>query len=373
MPLAIRPFSEDFVSAVKEFNARLIRGGIFHEFQFHESPVSSWLPKIDGRSIYQEFFLAEEKGAVRGGYVLKHQPFSFSGEVVDLPYYHGLISEGLFDRKYAQVGSMLTRHAVKAQPLLFALGMGGWQQPLPRMLQAMRWKCFEIPFLFLVCSPFRFLREIRALRSTLLRTFVSQMAAWTGAGSLAIRAAQAFRRRKIPAAAKATAELTAEFGEWSDGLWEECRRRYALVGLRDRKTLNVLYPPENRKFQRLVVRRGSQTIGWAVLLDTMMRESKYFGNLRVGSLVDCLADPAQAAAVVFQATEYLRRRGVDLIVSNQCHEAWCDGLRRAGFLDGPSNFLFAASPQLAERLEPFGEARAQLHFTRGDGDGPIHL
>jgi hypothetical protein len=373
MALAITPFTENLVPAVKDFNVRLLEGGVFHEFQFHESPTCAWLPKLENRRIYQEYFVAAEGGAVRGGYVLKHQPFSFRGEIRNLPFYHGPISEGLFNKKYASVGALLTRHALKAQPMLFALGMGGWEQPLPRMLQAMRWKMFEVPFYFYVARPFRFLRQIRPLRSNPLKTAAAEMAAWSGVGWLAVRALQAIRRRAPAGASGISTAVVCDFGDWADQLWESCHAKYSLVALRNRETLEILYPRDDSKFRRLVVRRDEKLLGWAVLLDTTMRDHKYFGDLRVGSIVDCFADPGDAAIIAAQALADLKARGVDLIVSNQSNKAWGAGLRTAGFLQGPSNFLFAASPQLAARLDPFEAHQGEMHFNRGDGDGPIHL
>jgi hypothetical protein len=69
----------------------------------------------------------------------------------------------------------------------------------------------------------------------------------------------------------------------------------------------------------------------------------------------------------------LRDRGVDLIVSNHLHHAWTKALADAGYLRGPSNFLFVVSPALAALLDPFEASADQMHMTRGDGDGPIHL
>jgi len=117
-----------------------------------------------------------------------------------------------------------------------------------------------------------------------------------------------------------------------------------------------------------VVRQGT-VIGWAVPLDTAMRDDKHFGNLRLGSIVDALALPEDAPAVMAAAAGELEQRGVDLIVSNQCHKAWADALRRSGFLEGPSNFIFAAAKKLAALSSAFDE----FHINRGDGDGPIHL
>jgi hypothetical protein len=108
-----------------------------------------------------------------------------------------------------------------------------------------------------------------------------------------------------------------------------------------------------------------------VLLDTQMRGHLQFGDMRVGSIVDCLAAPEQAGAVMRAAAGVLEERGVDLMVSNQLHRAWSDALQQAGFRKGPSNFLLALSPALAECVNGAGDDG--FHFNRGDGDGPIHL
>jgi hypothetical protein len=42
---------------------------------------------------------------------------------------------------------------------------------------------------------------------------------------------------------------------------------------------------------------------------------------------------------------------------------------RTGFLRGPSNFIFAASPALAAAIAPFEEHASRIFFTRADGDG----
>ena len=104
-----------------------------------------------------------------------------------------------------------------------------------------------------------------------------------------------------------------------------------------------------------------------------MRNHSHFGDMRVGSVVDCLAVPGAEPQVVAMATQHLVGHRVDIIVTNQLHEAWCKAFARHGYLHGPSNFLFAASPKLAETLHPFEVNVSRVHMTRGDGDGPINL
>jgi hypothetical protein len=104
-----------------------------------------------------------------------------------------------------------------------------------------------------------------------------------------------------------------------------------------------------------------------------MSGHKHFGNMRVGSLVDCLAKPDDACDVVACSRDFLVANGADLIVSNQGSQAWCQGLKACGFLEGPSNFPFLAAPKLAALLDPFLESAKTFHLNRGGGDGPIHL
>ncbi|HEX5432273.1 MAG TPA: hypothetical protein VFW83_09915, partial [Bryobacteraceae bacterium] len=123
----------------------------------------------------------------------------------------------------------------------------------------------------------------------------------------------------------------------------------------------------------LRIRDRDETVGWAVCLDTPMSAGKYFGNMRVGSIVDCLALPQDAGRVVRAAARVLQKRGADLLVSNQSHAAWRKAFRRAGFLTGSSNYVFATSKKLTYLLEQIDPFEAGVHLTRGDGDGPIHL
>lgn len=162
------------------------------------------------------------------------------------------------------------------------------------------------------------------------------------------------------------------FESWADEVWER-RQGYSLTAVRDRESLDILYPASDPRFLHLRVTEGKATVGWAVCLSTQMSGNAYFGELRVGSLVDCFAAPADAGQVVRAATHHLISTGADLIVTNQAHAAWCRALADAGYTAGPSNFLLALSRKLTQRLQPLAQHQEGFHITRGDGDGPIHL
>ncbi len=332
------------------------------------------LPRLAGRKIFQEYFLAVENGRdVRGAFILQHQEFSLSGETVSLGICLLPVSEGIINKAYALTGVQVLVNAFKQKPLSYALGIGGYQEPPAPMLLKLGWVFDTVPFYFLVRHPFRFFRNLTYLRSTRLKRALADLLAWSGAGWIAVTLGKLLLPKARWGCPPFSAEVVADFGNWADKLWEACKRNYALCAVRDSETLNVLYPPTEARFIRLKVSQEGKVLGWAVLLDSQMAGSKYFGNMRVGSVVDCLALRKDARPVIRAAVQHLKSLGVDIMVSNQLDAAWGMALKNCGFLTGPSNFLFGASKELAERLQPFATKLTSIHMTRGDGDGPINL
>jgi hypothetical protein len=335
MSLEIVAYTQEMVGAVREFNQRLLNGGALADQQFPETPDPGWMPGM-------ELFLAVEGSVVRGGYILRRQSFSVGGATLAAAHYRLPLSEGIVNRSYAMLGLRMVRDALVREPRLYALGMGGCDKPLPAMLKRLGWGVSEVPFHFKVVHPARFLRQIRAVRTSPLRRVALDAAAYSGAGWLGMKAlglVTGFGRR-LPVCA---VDLARGFAPWADEVWERSRPAYALMAKRDAATLERLYPASDPRFLR--VRAAG---GWAVLLDTQMEGHKQFGDMRVGTIVDCLAPPECAGAVVRAAAGLLEQRGVDLIVSNQLHGAWCTALVESGFRIGPSNYLLALSPALAE-------------------------
>jgi hypothetical protein len=368
----ILEYSEPQIEAVRQFNDRLKAGGAANRFPL--SPVPAWLPHSADRRLFQEYFVAADgDGAVRGAYILKHQEFWVRDRVVSLADFQLPISEGIVDRRYSPVAVQLLRDALARQSLLFGLGMGGYDQAVARLLVAAGWRIWPVPFLFRIVHPPRFLHNIAFLRRSRPRAVALDALAYTGVGWAGVHAVQRFCRPKPPRDPSIVADPVTEFGDWADLLWEACRTGYGMCAVRDAEVLRILYPGGNEKFIRLKVMRREKCIGWAVCLDTQLAGHRQFGNLRLGSLVDCFAAPEDGAAVAVAAREVLEKRDVDLIVSNQAHAAWLSALRMAGFLSGPSNFLLTISPGLTQVLKAARVEDRDVHINRGDGDGPINL
>lgn len=372
MLVTITEYTEDMTDKVVSFNERLKAGDA--PSQFSISHVPTWLPKIAGRKLYQEYYLATDKAsAVRGAYILKHQDFLLGGQTLSVADFHQPISEGIVDTNYRSVGVLLLLDALRKQPLMYGLGMGGHDEPLSKLLAASGWHLFSVPFLFSIVRPYRFLRQITHLRKSFARRCFLDAMALSGLGWAAVKTLQTVRYRQPALAPDLDAERVDEFSDWVDPLWDECKADYGMSAVRDAQTLRVLYPKEKEKVIRLKVTRGRKVIGWAVLLNTQLSAHRQFGAMRLGSIVDGFSAAADAVHVTGAAAAFLRKENVDLIVSNQAHAAWCKALDDCGFMRGPSNFLFAASKELQQLLEQAGVKDHDIHMNRGDGDGPINL
>ncbi|MCB1203784.1 MAG: hypothetical protein KDN18_05965 [Verrucomicrobiae bacterium] len=332
-----------------------------------------WLSKKSAdQPIVRECFLAVEGGEVRGGFVLRKQDFILDGQVRTACNYQGPISEGIWDRRFALLGVQMLRAALRQEPLLYCLGMGNREQPLPKLLSAAGWPITEVPFRFKVVESGAFLREMRVFKKNRLLKWLSQAGRFSGLGQAGIAAYQGIRggwNRE----AGLKVSIVHEFGDWCDGIWTESREANRFTAVRDRNSQNCLFVRFPGKNLILRMENSERVVGWAVVRATQMEGDKYFGNLRVGSLVDCMCLNGSERDVIDGAERTLRGLGCQLILSNQTQDAWLAGMDRNGWLSGPSNFLISLSPQLAKLVGDFSESLGRLHFNRADGDGPIHL
>ena len=370
MTIRIERYGEGHERAVRAFNARLAAGG--SPLSFPSRCSERRFPSGRNHGLYQEMFVALDDGDwVRGGYFLKHQPFLLGGRRRPVAEYTFPLSEGVIDRRYGLLGVSMVLDAQKRESLLYGLGMGGEGHPSVRVMKGLGWSVMPVPFYFRVLRPYRFLRNIEHFRRKPLIRHALDGAAFTGMGWVGVRALGLLARD--PTIRHVSYKEVQGFGDWADEVWDGACGVKGLVAVRDQRTLTLLYPPEDPRYIVVRVAGARGTAGWAVCLATQMRANAYFGDMRVGTLVDGLARPADISRVVEAAGQALARRGVDLIVSNQSHRRWGEALKSAGYLPGPSNYILTCSPALAAALGPFEDGCGHCHLNRGDGDGPIHL
>jgi len=354
MAIRIELFTTDAQAAeAAAFNERM-RAHQQTEYVLYEQPP---FMEPDDAPIRNRFYVVRDEDAVRGSLLLASFPGSFgTGEAADVINCREPISEAIVDSRFA----------------LFALGMGGEDRPFPRLLKSAGWTLRPVPFLFRVARAGAFLRELRMLRISPARRILSRVAAVTGAGKVGVTALQ-FRS---VTAALSTGGLTVapvtEWEGWVDELWQQCRHDISFGVSRDLRTVRELYPLDER-VSGYCVRRNGQPVGWMAAQTTPMRDHKYFGNLRVSTLLDGIALPLEMRSVVSLVSRSLVREGADLLVTNQSHASWLEAFRSSGYLSGPSNYILALSKGLAAGIAAQPNGLDRMQFTRGDSDGRGHL
>lgn len=353
-------------------NAKLLAAGSEWSFPAEEAPDGAHeLP------VWTQSFVAREGDEVFGGYLFKHQGFFLKGRELEVGNLTLPLSLGDIDSSYAHVSVALLFDVRQRSPYCYALGLGAEDTKMAKLLTAAGWEHLTVPFQFSVKSANSFARNIvlpaeKRLHQSALRALGRVRLAGP---ALKVRDALRSRGKAEPSSPgdDARARQIPEFESSADDLFAAHSASYSLVGDRRAEALNILYPKTEDKYVRLVVERNDTVIGWVVLLDTRMQDDKYFGNMRVGSLVDCFAAPADAPAVVAAADAFLTRRGVDLVVANQLHSAWHRALTSAGYEEGPSNFFLYFSEDLARQLGSIPDWSPEAHVNRGDGEGPGNL
>lgn len=358
-------------AAVLAFNRRMAAESASTGFLLPDRPNDSRAhPGPNTPIAWTKYVALDDEQEVRGGFLLMEQPGVAAGEPVRVANYQAPISEGIRDSRFGMVGMVMLKYVQQQWPLAYVVGMGDPMRPLPRLLAAAGWTVRPVPFLFRIARPHRVLRELRPLRR---RPYVRAGADAARASGLAWLGTRVLRGRAWPAlwrARRLGVDRIDRWDGWVDGLWQRVEQDYAFAAIRNRAAVEQLYPLDGGACLAFVVRESGRPVGWATCLHTRMRDHEHFGDLTVGTVLDCVAEARWAPAVAVLVARELDRLGADLVITNQSHERWIRAFRESGFLIGPSNYLFAASRPLAAAI---ADATRRVHVTRGDGDGRIHL
>jgi hypothetical protein len=375
MPLRLDLFRAEHVEQVRAFNARLRAGGVEPGFLLPENARPQYpgdpLAKKPDASFAKRQFLAIEDENVRGGFLLQEQPCEIAGETHWCANIQMPISESLVDRKFSYVATRMLQLLLRDWPFVFAVGMGSLEAPFAKFLSGMKWRAALVPFRFYVFRPARFLREIQPLHSTRARAVAANMGAWSGLGTSTILALQRVRRRS---AVRLFPDRIYHWDDQSSSLWAHYRGVCSFGAVRDGTTLPFFLDVTDSRLSayRLADREGIAR-GWIVLQVTAMRENKYFGSLCVATLIDAVCEPGFERAAVRAAMACARDQNADVMVTNQQHRRWLTASDENGFWRGPSNYVFATSPQLTQRIGSVDPEFASVHLSRSDGDGRLNL
>jgi len=373
--LRLELYASDHVEQVRRFNARLREGNVDPSFLLPESAPTQYPPDplhhMPSVNFSKRHFLALQDESVLGGFLLQEQACEVAGEThwcgnIQMP-----ISEGIVNRKFSYVAALMLQSLLRHRPFVFAVGMGGLEAPFAQFLCAMKWRVGLVPFRFYVLRPAQFLREVQMFNSSRSRALVANIGIWSGLGSLSLLGLQRARSQSTMAL---FAEHIYQWGDQSSWLWSRYRPECSFAAVRDLASLPSFLDLTGSRLSgyRLADRQGT-TRGWIVLQVTAMHDNKYFGSLRIATLLDAVCEPGFERAVIRAGIACASDHNADLVITNQQHCLWVTASDENGFWKGPSNYVFATSPQLTQAISQVDPEFSRVHLSRADGDGRLNL
>jgi len=367
--IRIETFKDQHVAAAIAFNERLCGRGV-SAFLLNSAAL---VPQAPGEPILNHRFIAIEGDAARGGFLMVRFPGYFEqGGLMPVLNCREPVSEGIIDARYSMLALWMLKNIQQQGPYVFALGMGGEALPFPRLLRGAGWTLSQVPFLFHIVKPSRFLQEMQMLRNSPARQTAAFIAAYSGVGALGAAILQRRSFGSHPGDQWKIEKIT-KWGAWADPIWERFRHLCSFSVSRDRETLDSLYPLDNERTSAFLVRHRGEPVSWTVTFNRRMRHNKYFGNLQVGSILDCVGSEAAMRPTAALVTRQLTDDGAELIVTNQSHTQWIHTFTGIGFLRFRSNYILALSKDFAGAIAKVDNGAGRMHFTRGDSDGRIFL
>src|SRR5262245_22836873 len=365
----IRFADDSDVVAVARLNRRLKAGG-----RDDEMPLDPALPgeaqyRPEGFPVYRRMIIAEDGQEVRAAMLLCRHNVFIHGVRRDFCWTKMPLSEGIIDSKYSLAIVQLIKRALDYQPFMMGVGAGFPESEGYRLFAGLRWRHQSVPFFFYPVKVSKVLGGLKYLKNNAKLRYGALLGAYSGVGA-GVSGLLALRRKLSTIRSDYGASVVERFDEWADRIFAHSLSDY-LFAIRSAATsLNIVYPPDDHRYIRLkVMRKGAKTeVGWMVVASKQMSDNHYFGDLKVGTLVDGFSRLEDVSALVAAGLNHLVSIGVDIIVANFSHTAWVEACRRSGMFSAPSNFQVFVSPKGGPVLEESCPLH-QIHVARGHSDG----
>ena len=127
---------------LKDFNNRISSTGLVFDSSVH--PLLRY-PSIINQ---EQFILVENEETIRCVTKIKNQPYFCNGNRINFQDIQIPISESIVNKRFLASNLFFLKSITKRSENMHALGMGGIDQPLPRILNKLGFDLIVIDFLF---------------------------------------------------------------------------------------------------------------------------------------------------------------------------------------------------------------------------------
>ena len=210
------------------------------------------------------------------------------------------------------------------------------------------------------------------IRSLLIRSrFGRAIVEWVGTIGLAIGqklwTSCAFMAR--PRCTGLSVEEEKGFDDSYTDLWNSVAAQFNAAIVRDRAYLQARFGRTISRYQLLVCRRDNRLLGYCILKMKRFSGDSRMGNMKVGSIVDCLFEPASPSilqSLIDHAFRWFSREGAHVVFCTASLTAVRRILLRNGFFRIPGNLNFAYHSRVQILTEEI--PLEAWHLMRGDSD-----
>ena len=172
-----------------------------------------------------------------------------------------------------------------------------------------------------------------------------------------------------PGAVRADVREENEFDESYDQLWRSVCARFGACVARDRKYLEERFARHPGGYRIFSCRQNDRLLGYCILKTKKFTNDPRLGNMRIGTIADCLFDPTGPAVLqrtVQRVLEICAEEKLHAVLCTSSHAAVRRVLRANGFLAIPGNLQFALHNRLNVPLQDI--PLESWHLMRGDSD-----
>jgi hypothetical protein len=159
-----------------------------------------------------------------------------------------------------------------------------------------------------------------------------------------------------------------------DVLWQKVGGQFPAAVVRDRAYLQSRYGRKMKDYRLLAHRFNNELLGYCIVKIKRFSNDTRMGNMRVGTIVDCLFDPTDAPtlqSLLTGAAQLCRSEKVAAIFCTASFRPLQRLLSLNGFIRIPGNLNFACHDKAG--FVPSSLALESWHLMRGDSDADANF
>ena len=337
-------FTDDYREAYSAFRFKL-------DGKMSSSPNDPFDYYANKELSKNQLWILVEGEEIVGSVFSKLQKYVVEGKLCDVYFIKYPVTLAVVDKNYIHCPIQLILAIRKKFAYSFLLGMGGINSRTAKIFSKFGFLIHDIPFLL---KPINY-----------LSLFFNN--------PYSLRFFPFFSDLKIPKLLRRENDNGYEVREVDEFSLTAFDNRYddaSFSLLRNAKLINSQAPHYLEYFKKLSVLFEDFEVAHFTLFVSNCRAHKYFGNLKIGVLLDwVILDENPSVRKIFrELNNYLRSLGVDVIMANVGNSKHILGLKNNRWFSLKSNFAIGLSPKLANCI-----SESRLLITRLDGDGPINL